>query len=364
MVAFNESTMAYNAVARVLLNRQDGDTYGTAISQVFDHVTTKHPLFRNGKNLRQIMMVFDQAEYNGFERSIGAELCQKIMRGCTVHWKTSVNRISDIVTRSKEECSIFRQIAHGIQDFKTKADVKVAFDVLCGKGKVSNVKHLLTPKQAAVWDQIAIEHWSKASHWVKWWSRERILRMFCKAHTLRDKEEWEETPNADNPVESLNRQSIGEGCSNISVLMKNIYMEDRLHAVKIVASEPNVNISYEMNTQEEREKKRKKRKRSRLSLKGVGSCLNDVEPEMEQTPPDKRQRLDKRSLKRDTNKERMIGTRIEVEYEENVNGEVKYLGWIKGTIMDYDKSKGYFVQFPDDLDWIPDLNSKDVRIII
>ena len=50
----------------------------------------------------------------------------------------------------------------------------------------------------------------------------------------------------------------------------------------------------------------------------------------------------------------MIGTRV----------EVKYLGWIKGTIMDYDKSKGYLLQFPDDLDWIPDLNSKDVRIII
>ena len=113
--------------------------------------------------------------------------------------------------------------------------------------------------------------------------------MFCKAHTLRNKEEWEDTPNTNNPVESLNRQSIGEGCSNISVLMKNIYMQDRLHAVQIFATEKNVNISYEMNTHEEREKKSKKRKHSQLSLKGVGSCLNDVEPEMEQTPPDKRQ---------------------------------------------------------------------------
>lgn len=75
--------------------------------------------------------------------------------------------------------------------------------------------------------------------------------------------------------------------------MKNIYIQDRLHVVKIVAREQNVNISYEMNTLEEKEKKREKRKRSRLSLKGVDSCLNDVEPEMEQTPPDKRQRLDR-----------------------------------------------------------------------
>ena len=31
--------------------------------------------------------------------------------------------------------------------------------------------------------------------------------------------------------------------------------------------------------------------------------------------------------------------------------------------MDYDKLNGYFVQFPDDVDWIKTLNSRDVRII-
>lgn len=31
----------------------------------------------------------------------------------------------------------------------------------------------------------------------------------------------------------------------------------------------------------------------------------------------------------------MIGTQVEVEYKGNDDGVVKYLGWIKGTIMDH-----------------------------
>jgi len=58
----------------------------------------------------------------------------------------------------------------------------------------------------------------------------------------------------------------------------------------------------------------------------------------------------------------MVGTKVELEYEENVEGKVRFLGWIKGTVMEYDKAKGYLVQFPDDVDWIPTLKSKDVRI--
>ena len=338
MVAFNEITMEFNAVARVLLNKQDGDAYAIAIREIFTHVTKIHPSFKNGQTLRQIMVDFDQAEYNGFERSIGAELCEKILRGCTVHWKTSLNRVSDIVTKSKEEHKIFRYIGHAIQDFTNQTDVKMAFDVLCGVKNIAEAQHLLPPDLAATCHQQTNAHWSQSAHWVKWWTRERILKMFCKAYTLRDNEEWDATPNTNNAVECLNRQSIGEGCSNIAILMKNIYMEGRLHAVKIVASEQNINISYENNHQDAKEKERKKRKRSRLSLRGTKSSPYESEAQMEQTPPDKRARLDKRPSKRKSDVgERMIGTRVEVEYEENVDGVVKYLGWMKGTIMDYDK---------------------------
>ena len=35
----------------------------------------------------------------------------------------------------------------------------------------------------------------------------------------------------------------------------------------------------------------------------------------------------------------------------------------KLSILEYDKFKGYVVQFPDDVDWIPSLRSKDVQIL-
>ena len=50
---------------------------------------------------------------------------------------------------------------------------------------------------------------------------------------------------------------------------------------------------------------------------------------MEQTPPDKRARLDKRPSKRNLHKgEPMIGTRVEVEYEENVDRVVLKVSWM------------------------------------
>ena len=105
------------------------------------------------------------------------------------------------------------------------------------------------------------------------------------------------------------------------MLTKNVYLEDRLHAVKIVASQQNINISYENNSQEDKERKRKKRKHLqnvRLSLRGANSSLNETDVQIDQTPPDKKSTVRKMVNKKKKQGHTMVGTRVKVEYEENV----------------------------------------------
>lgn len=53
----------YNAVARVLCSRQDGETYAKLITTILDEVSHDHAYFSNGARLRSILVDFDDAQY-------------------------------------------------------------------------------------------------------------------------------------------------------------------------------------------------------------------------------------------------------------------------------------------------------------
>ena len=78
--------------------------------------------------------------------------------------------------------------------------------------------------------------------------------MFTKPYTNRDVEDWEQTSNTTNPIESINRQTF-KSKNNLNVILETIYLEDRIHAVKMAASSQDVNITYSSNSNKKKNKK-------------------------------------------------------------------------------------------------------------
>ena len=186
--------------------------------------------------------------------------------------------------------------------------------------------------------------------------------MFTKAYTSRDVEDWEETSNTTNPIQSINRQSF-KSRNNLNVILENIYLEDRIHAVKMAASFKDVSITYSSNSDKKKNKKRK-----------PATLVNDSIKENDANgPPDKAKdiRTAKRSRRRGKG---LIDAAVEVEYKEkNEDGQLCYSGRLTGTITAYNSRQGYLVQFQNQkdcngketgewTDWLPSVNSPDVRI--
>ena len=352
IVTFNEQTCVYNAVARVLCSKLDSESYGNSLKKIFDKVSCDHPGFANGNKLRSILVDFSDAQYKGLQDCLGDDLVKKIIRGCSVHWQRSVNRVTKLVCQSEEEQRVFKSLAKKIQDEDEKDNVYLIFDVLAGLKKVHEAKKFI---EADLYTDIDNHHWSRLKHWGKWWCRPNHLVMFTKAFKEMTEKDWEEGPSTTNPVESLNRQSVPDSCTVLRTLLENIYLEDRLHAVKTAACNDNVTTSYSASPV------RTKRKRTSLGKDDEG-------------PPDKRRHLN--IVKRKPTGRSLLKRKVQVEYDEkdSAGNVTKYWGWCTGIIVAYRRQDGYLVQFNDFqdsegnvvegwADWIEDLNSKDVHLL-
>ena len=313
MVTLNEHTCVYNAVARVLCSRQDGESYASSIRTIFGKVTKEHSKFRNGANLRSILVDFDDAKYKGFEECLGEELTKKVLRGCSVHWMRSVNRVCKLICKGENEDEIFKALASSIKDEDSKDNVILLFQVLSGEKGIDEAIAFLPDHLKSISSSTSNHHWKKLKFWAKWWCRLNHLAMFTRAYKEMADKDWDEGPKTTNPVEALNRQSFKEGSSTLHALLENIYLEDRVQAVKIAASNSNVTTSYIVTPS-------KQRKRKRTSM---GSSTTEGRPD---------KRRDLRVSNRKKNGRALINGRIEVEYaEKDQNGDVtKYWGWCKG----------------------------------
>ena len=406
MVTFNTETLCYQAISRVLCDKQDGELYGLSFNEVFKQATKVNANFNHGKSLRQIVVDFHDAEHNGFTRVLGKDITEKLLRGCSVHWKRSVNIVAKLVCLSRDEETIFKTLAGKVEDassrdaeeweetsdmtnpvesinrqsFKSRNNLNVILENIYLEHRIHAVKMVARSRNVNISYSVDSQKRKngKTVHWKR--SVNKVAKLVCLSRdeetifktlagkvedaSSRDAEEWEETSDMTNPVESINRQSF-KSRNNLNVILENIYLEHRIHAVKMVARSRNVNISYLVDSQ-----KRKNGKRKRTSL--VANAETSKQDNAN-GPPDKAKDIKtaKRARRRGKG---LINSMVEVEYKEkNEDGELCYLGWLKGTITAYNSRQGYLVQFQnqkdcngnetgDWTDWLPSVNCSDVRI--
>ena len=124
---------------------------------------------------------------------LGKDITEKLLRGCSEHWKRSVNKVVKLVCLSRDEETIFKTHAGKVENASRQEDVMEIFDILSGKkGLINaipygpeNLKHLCNAPS-----KVSNDGWKKLKHWANWWTRLRHLKMFTKVFTSRDAEDW------------------------------------------------------------------------------------------------------------------------------------------------------------------------------
>lgn len=141
---------------------------------------------------------------------LGKDFAEKAIRGCSVHWMRSVNRVAKMVCTSSDEESVFKQLGKIVQELQEKDKVIKVFDVMSGKKDITSASEYLPDNMAdkSRNKDISNSSWKKLKHWANWWTSTRHLHLFTKAYTLRETDIWDALSNTTNPVESINRQSF------------------------------------------------------------------------------------------------------------------------------------------------------------
>ena len=127
--------MLYNAVGRVLCNKQDGRSYATAFREMFSFVTERFFDFHHGRSLEVILVDFDDVEAKGFKEALGADVAERVLRGCQVHWTCSLQRVCKLATKTRQEADIFLTLGRKIPYLEKGDDLKKTISYFVRQGK-------------------------------------------------------------------------------------------------------------------------------------------------------------------------------------------------------------------------------------
>ena len=117
VVAFDDITMQWTIVSRVRMDKQGKNAYHLAFSKIFAKCKTDTPNFELGKSLLGVIIDWSDAEIQGLGGAVGPDVARKLLKGCSVHWSRSWQRVRNRVLGSydkEHEKKLFSLIASHI----------------------------------------------------------------------------------------------------------------------------------------------------------------------------------------------------------------------------------------------------------
>lgn len=131
-VTYNEGTLMFQTVDRVLMNRLTVASYKVAFKKVFECVTNVHPEFEHGAHVKAFIVDYSLAQHSGLSSAIG-ERALEMIRGCSVHYQRMAKKVAEkVASNDRSSKEVLLKIAYKIPHLEDRSHVNLAFDVLCG----------------------------------------------------------------------------------------------------------------------------------------------------------------------------------------------------------------------------------------
>ncbi len=348
-VTFNELTMQFQVVGRVLMTRVTREAYKQAFEELFKLTTEEYPEFDNGSNVRAWIVDFSLAQLGGLSDNLGENACE-VIRGCEVHFNRNLLKIADKVCADVSSKAVFKKIGYMIPKLVKKDTVDVAFDILSGVKPLNACKFInLTEDELAV----NTEKWSAAKKWAKWWRQPRVAKMFTKSFKEMTVADWDICPRTTNAVESHNKV----GKTNTTILSQSLekwYRIDKDSVYKTMAAQRGIRVGV---TEEKRKRmndnqRRHRRKKPKLSCDDDDD--NDEDEIDEESAKDSKKKP--KPKKGSTVTDPHIGKTCFVNTQDK---DKKKYGMCRAVIVqknDKGEYKAKYERWPKYCSWIPDIH--------
>ena len=137
---FDYTTIKWAVVACMRGNKESSELYCLVFKLMFDTCQQEHSHFKVGETLKGIIVDWSDTESKGLREVIGEETAELVLKGCSVHWIRSYQRVTErvycSVSKGNRRAAVeaFCLIAKNIMIVAEKQHVLQLFDVLHDTG--------------------------------------------------------------------------------------------------------------------------------------------------------------------------------------------------------------------------------------